>query len=216
MAKQRNNQDEQPLRPYSPLQRGELAKLVAQQLLSQPCRPLREVVERRFPGAGVYAIYYQGSFELYKPLVEAGDFAVPIYVGKAEVEGRRTGKVNIESDTYCGENLYRRLRDHYKSINAAKNLDVNDFYCRFLVVEDIWIPLAEALLIQRFKPLWNVVVPGFGIHAPGRGRGSQKRSEWDMLHPGREFAEGLPEGTPVREIEKKIKQHLMEIFGQRS
>ena len=34
---------------------------------------------------------------------------------------------------------------------AAENLDVDDFECRYLIVDDIWIPLGETLLIGRFK-----------------------------------------------------------------
>jgi hypothetical protein len=40
-----------------------------------------------------------------------------------------------------GEYLYKRLKEHRNSIEAAENLNIDDFYCRFLVVDDIWIPL---------------------------------------------------------------------------
>ena len=56
------------------------------------------------------------------------------------------------------------------------------------MTDDIWIPLAEALLIERFKPVWNHLIDGFGIHDPGEGRRKQERSKWDTIHPGRSFA----------------------------
>lgn len=34
---------------------------------------------------------------------------------------------------------------------AATNLNIQDFYCRFLSVDDIWIPLTESLMIERFN-----------------------------------------------------------------
>lgn len=210
---EQNEQMESP-QPYSPLRRRELAEMVANKLLSSSCVRLSDVVLSRFAGAGVYALYYQGDFPLYRPIAHLGLCKVPIYIGKAEVEGRRTGKVSIEPDVYTGDSLYRRLREHYRSIHEADNLDVMDFYCRFLVLEDIWIPLAEALLIQRFQPLWNGIVPGFGIHDPGGGRKRQRRSDWDMLHPGRRLAMGLPEGTPPEQIAKRVRQHLNNILPQ--
>ena len=71
-----------------------------------------------------------------------------------------------------------------------------DFYVRYLVVDDVWIPLGENMLIETFQPLWNRVIDGFGIHAPGKGRMKQAKSSWDLLHPGRDQAKGLPE-SPV-------------------
>ena len=47
------------------------------------------------------------------------------------------------------------------------------------------------MLISRFEPLWNKLVDGFGNHDPGKGRYQQKKSAWDLLHPGRPWAERL-------------------------
>jgi hypothetical protein len=107
-----------------------------------------------------------------------------------------------------GEYLYKRLNEHRKSIEAAENLNVVDFFCRFLVVDDIWIPLGESLLIENTKPLWNVIVDGFGNHDPGSGRSNQQMSPWDVLHPGRNWAKKLPQGKPVGEIEKLVADFL--------
>jgi hypothetical protein len=43
-------------------------------------------------------------------------------------------------------------------------------------------------LIQRFKPIWNLYIEGFGNHDPGGGRYQQKRSALDVMHPGRTWA----------------------------
>lgn len=93
----------------------------------------------------------------------------PIYVGKAVPSGGRKGKVDPEASSK-GNQLFKSLEEHRKSIVAATNLNIADFWCRHLVVDDIWIPLGESLLIQRFQPIWNSVVDGFGNHDPGAGR----------------------------------------------
>jgi hypothetical protein len=79
--------------------------------------------------------------------------------------------------------------EHAQSIQQVENLQLPDFSCRYLVVDDIWIPLGESLLIGRFEPVWNQVIDGFGNHDPGAGRYNQARSPWDVLHPGRRWAD---------------------------
>ena len=92
------------------------------------------------------------------------------------------------------------------------NLDVGDFVYRFIVLDDIWIPLGENILIETFKPLWNVAVDGFGINDPGRGRIGQKLSAWDVLHPGRKYAARLLGGGPeLIAVLGRVEDH----FGER-
>lgn len=172
--------------PFNPLDKKNLGESVAQALLEQP--PVRLPDVQKFRGAGVYVIYYSGKFSAYKPLAEANAGerpATPIYVGKAVPAGARKGG-DLEADPKFA--LYDRLQDHAKSIEQAVNLAVGDFCCRYLVVDDIWIPLGEALLIARFSPLWNKVIDGFGNHDPGKGRHEGLRPRWDVLHPGRPWA----------------------------
>ena len=90
--------------------------------------------------------------------------------------------------TTSGPVLFNRLREHADSIREAENLDLVDFRVRYLVVDDIWIPLGEAIMIEKFTPVWNRVIDGFGNHDPGKGRYLQQRSPWDVLHPGRPWA----------------------------
>ena len=170
--------------PYNPLDKKHLGESVAEALLRGTPQPLKEI--SMFNGAGIYAIYYIGNFHAYTTISErnrGGRFTAPIYVGKAVPPGARKGNFGIDSDP--GPALFKRLKEHAESIQQAENLDIKDFHCRFLVVDDIWIPLGESLLIAKFSPIWNKMVDGFGNHTPGAGRFNQSRSRWDVLHPGR-------------------------------
>ncbi|HDO1385699.1 TPA: Eco29kI family restriction endonuclease [Aeromonas veronii] len=175
--------------PFNPLDKKHLGESVGQAMLRGRLVPLATL--ERFEGAGIYAIYYTGSFPAYAALSTANQnekFTAPIYVGKAVPKGARKGG---SLDLPPGTVLFERLNDHRKSIEAANNLDIDDFYCRFLVVEDIWIPLGESLLISKFSPIWNQLIDGFGNHDPGKGRHAGQKPRWDVLHPGRNWAERL-------------------------
>ena len=192
--------------PYNPLEKSHLAESVANALLGQPAGPLPP--SRRFDGAGVYAIYYAGLYEPYKRIRQQnidGMWDSPIYIGRAVPSGSRRGTPN--SDAPVGDVLHNRLRQHARSIDQATNLSLGDFACRYLVVDDIWIPLAETMLIQRYwtSAVWNSLLDGFGIHDPGSGRRQQRRSAWDTVHPGRPFAAGLPDSSqPAEEWKERI------------
>jgi hypothetical protein len=173
--------------PYNPLDKTNLGASVADALLNTRVHKLGDL--KPFSGAGIYVIYYTGNFEAYERLAAKNrnsKFAIPIYVGKAVPPGARKG--NFGLDLAPGTAMYNRLKEHAESVSAAENVKLDDFYCRFLVVEDIWIPLGESLLIAKFSPIWNKLVDGFGNHDPGKGRYQQTRSKWDTLHPGRNWA----------------------------
>ncbi len=105
-----------------------------------------------------------------------------------------------------------RLRKHARSIEQASNLELDDFRCRFLVLDDVWVRMAERMLISWYKPLWNVIVDGFGNNDPGKRRATQFRSSWDVLHPGRPWAEKLAQGeTSVADIEERINRHFRDL-----
>ncbi|MBT8419837.1 MAG: Eco29kI family restriction endonuclease [Gammaproteobacteria bacterium] len=155
-------------------------------MLHQPVIPLREL--KAFDGAGIYAIYYTGDFPCYEAIAEhnrSGRFGAPIYVGKAVPKGARKGG---DLEATPGKVLYNRLKQHAKSIGETSNLRIVDFHCRYLIVDDIWIPLGESLLIAKFNPLWNKLLDGFGNHDPGQGRHAGLRPRWDVVHPGRLWA----------------------------
>lgn len=187
--------------PYNPLDKLNLGRSVVEAMLIQIACPLSAVTP--FAGAGIYAIYYHGPFEPYTMISgdSQGIHAKPIYVGKAVPSGSRKGSSLAAS--VSGRWLYGRIVEHRDSIAAVErhgsNLRVSDFSVRYLAVDDIWIPLGEALLISSFNPLWNVVIEGFGNHDPGAGRYNGMRPLWDVLHPGRAWAERCQPRTETRE-----------------
>ncbi|KVO95829.1 restriction endonuclease [Burkholderia ubonensis] len=177
--------------PFNPLDKKNLGASVAEALLTKEIHPLGDLPV--FEGAGIYAIYYTGDFHAYgqiKKLNNNGKYLLPIYVGKAVPAGARMG---ASLEAAAGKVLHKRLKEHSESIKAANNLNIDDFHCRFLVVDDIWIPLGESLIIARFTPVWNSLIDGFGNHNPGKGRHAGMRPRWDVLHPGREWAMRLAE-----------------------
>jgi hypothetical protein len=193
--------------PFNPLDKRNLGASVAEALLSSRVHPLDGI--ESFQGAGIYAIYYVGDFPAYKAIAKQnreGRFLAPIYVGKAVPEGARKGGGAGESRT---RTLHKRLAEHAENLRVVDNLDVTDFFCRFLVVEDIWIPLGESLLIARFAPVWNSLVDGFGNHDPGKGRHQGKRPRWDVLHPGRVWAINCQERPETADtIAREVKTYL--------
>ena len=200
------------LSPFNPLDKRNLAESVTDAMLAQPVKPLPP---QPFIGAGIYAIYYTGQFPLYQKIASCNDgglFQQPIYVGKAVPAGARKGGLGLDAEP--GQTLYNRLCDHAKSMAEANNLESSSFFCRFLAVDDIWIPLAESLLIERFSPLWNMVLDGFGNHDPGKGRYNQQKSPWDTIHPGRTWADRLqPNTCDALRIEALVKDFIAEHYS---
>ncbi len=200
---------------YNPLATKNLAKSVTQEFLSQ--HPARLPPDHVFPGAGVYALYYSGDFALYAPIVGRrleGKYEIPIYVGKAVPKGSRKGG-GFDSDQ-TGTPLYSRLKQHSRSIELATNLKIEHFSYRKLVVDDVWIPLGESLLIDRFKPVWNLVVEGFGNNTPGEMRKNGARPPWDVVHPGRGWSREMKGGTSLESIQERLQRHYAkhsEVYG---
>lgn len=169
-----------------------------------------------FLGTGVYAIYYTGKNPIYKKYAELNrlSYHYPIYVGKAVPTGRRQARV---SDNRGGQSkeLLVRLREHSRSIVIAQELELQDFSCRFVIFEDAssdMISTIEAALIKLNRPLWNTAVDGFGNHDPGNGRYEQAKSDWDVIHSGRAWAEKC-NGTHAEknDILARIKNHFKNI-----
>lgn len=194
--------------PYNPLDRVNLARSVELALLSEPLSELPP--KAPFVGAGLYALYYLGSYPAYAaiapPACGAGE--VPIYVGRAIPRGARAGGDGL-SPTTTEPVLYHRLFEHAASLGQVQNLNLADFRCRYLVVDDIWVPLAEALMIQHYQPVWNQVLQGFGNHDPGGGRRQGARPDWDEVHPGRRWAiRQAPARRTSQESLARIQAHL--------
>jgi hypothetical protein len=184
---------------------------VADALLRAPVHPLQNT--GHLVGAGIYAIYYIGDFETYAPIKTRNThnrFEQPIYVGKAVPKGARKGGLGFDAGK--GNALRDRLRQHAASIDEASNLNLTDFHYRALTVDDIWIPLGENVVIEKFQPLWNRVIDGFGNKTPGKGRATQRRSSWDVLHPGRKFVDSLALAANPLTTEA-IERRVMDFFA---
>lgn len=194
--------------PYNPLDKANLARSIESELLAKPPIPLGALGDLR--GAGIYVIYYSGDFSAYSPIradVDQGRFTRPIYVGKAIPKGGRKG--GLVADSSIGTALRDRLAQHAKSINEASNLDLADFWVRHLVVDDIWIPLGENMVIETFQPVWNRALDGFGNKDPGARRVTQYRSPWDVFHPGRFANRGLADsGITIQFLAARIADYF--------
>lgn len=191
--------------PYNPLELEALGGSLIRALERCPPEPLRSIA--KFNGSGIYALYYIGNQYPYAELGEFNrqhDCRLPIYVGRAKDPGARQGISPFEPVTESL--LYDRIREHKNSIlNIEKSkaahvpLVLDEFMARALVCLPLWVPLAEAMAIRIDQPIWNSTLSGFGIHAPGKGRDKQKRSQWDQMHAGRKFAMKLPENGQAAE-----------------
>jgi hypothetical protein len=166
-----------------------------------------------FFGVGVYAIYYIGKNTLYSRYAELNrlDYRFPIYVGKAVPRGWRQSRTAHTAENQSKE-LFSRLSEHARSIELGEGLTAADFMCRFVIFEDAgsdMISTIEAALIKLSRPLWNSVVDGFGNHDPGSGRYEQAKSDWDVLHQGRKWAEKCKGRHSTKaSIVKMVQAHL--------
>ena len=203
------------IEPFNPLDKRHLGESIAAALLETDIQPLPPPP---FISTGVYALYYTGPFPVYSRLAAVnsdGQYRCPIYVGKAVPAGARKGGLGFKVNH--GQAIYKRLAEHAESVASAENLSLTDFACRFLVVDDIWIPLAESILIEWFRPVWNRVIDGFGNHTPGEGRKGQQMSPWDCLHPGREWVRKLQLQTHALsqdELNNRIENYLCDFLGE--
>jgi hypothetical protein len=161
----------------------------------------------RFNGCGIYAIYYAGNNELYAPIASS-KFEVPIYVGKADAKGARKG-LNV-GKAWEGTPLWSRLGQHRGKLSKATDLNVEHFFARYLPADDLFTPMAERLMISDLRPVWNLVLEGFGVNPQGAGReNTQVRPKWHEVHTGVDWADGMPAqpGGP-EPLRKEIHAHL--------
>jgi len=179
---------------YNPLAIPNLGKSLTDAFLEQPLRPL-PLPSEPFPGAGIYGLYYVPAGEPYRFYEVIARRGLPLYIGKAVTKG-------------TAKSLFTRLGNHRESIKKAPNLHVADFRCRFLIVDDVWIPLGEQLLIDKFQPLWNERIRGFGSKALGKERVSQRPSQWDLLHPGRQLTTNSVSDKELAKLEADLVVYL--------
>ncbi|BCL76791.1 hypothetical protein JHS3_25270 [Jeongeupia sp. HS-3] len=189
------------MQPFDPLAVENIGVTLAVELLEQPLQELPP--PESFAGAGVYALYYVGRHPAYAGLVDldagTGGSKYPVYIGKAVRENAKQG---FNPRPTAKAKIWDRLCQHAESIRAVeeKGTDpdfwLKDFRCRYLVINDAYIGLAESVLIATFRPAWNGM--GFGSKVVGGERMTGRPSLWDSLHPGRG---GRPAGTAQRKAE---------------
>lgn len=194
---------QRPTSIFDPADPKTAGRVVALTLVAQERHRLDRIPS--FYGAGVYAIYYRGGFKPYAPLSGTDH---PIYVGKADP------MVHMAKDALTqGTKLSDRLKEHAKSIRCATStLDIEDFDCRFLIVQSGFQKAAEDYLINFFKPIWNSEIKicyGLGKHGDSATTRQNDRSPWDTMHPGRSWADASTrDQKPRDQILEAIEGHL--------
>lgn len=165
---------------FDPLAVENVGVTLAVELLERPLTKMPP--EMPFAGAGVYALYYSGDHAAYSTLraLDDGKFKYPVYIGKAAGESAKQG---FNPNGNSERKLYGRIVEHSRSIDAVENLNLADFRCRYLVLNDAYIALAESVMIRMFRPPWNGM--SFGSKVVGKNRMTGKPGLWDSLHPGR-------------------------------
>lgn len=170
----------------------------------------------KFNGTGIYALYYTGQAKPYGKYAELNRLAYdfPIYIGKAVPKGWRQSRT-VHTEEVKASELFSRLSQHAASIRKVESLAIEDFSCRFMIFEGAssdMIGTLEAAVIKWKRPIWNSFLDGFGNHDPGKGRYEQARSEWDVIHPGRSWAEKCKGKTRIRDtILKGIETFLSKV-----
>ncbi len=202
LASEKLDPTRRPASIFNPSNPTHVGRFIALTMIAQDRTPLSGL--EKFYGAGVYAIYYVGSFAAYRPIARMEH---PIYVGKADPADEKA--VNV---IHQGTKLWDRLNEHRKSISKANSLNLADFECRFLVVASGYQNAAEEYLINLFQPIWNNEVKlafGIGKHGDAPTTRVNKRSPWDTLHPGRPWAAGtLADQKPIAQIEAELTKHF--------
>lgn len=173
--------------------RGVLQRLCTRIVENGPYTFL-DSVALTFNGNGVYAVYYQGELELYRPIRSLGS-TCPIYIGRA-------------CQTSISNALSVRLREHLTSLERT-DLGVENFTFRFVVLPDNYVEFAEANLIALLQPLWNGYLRGFGEREGNRRssrRAEQLISRWDTLHAGR--VTGSDRRRDRETVESEAQEHV--------
>lgn len=201
-----------PLTSFDPSDPKTVGRMVSLALLAQPMKPLGAV--RPAYGSGVYAIYYTGDHPLYARI---SNTETPIYVGKADPSN---GDASTSREQ--GPRLTGRLIEHAATIATAERyalehglsdglapIRVADFKCRRLVCATNAQLVAERHLIRMFWPVWNSDTKacwGMSKHGDAASTRRNKRSPWDVVHPGRPWAldEQLVDNATAEEVALRI------------
>lgn len=210
-----------PHATFDPADPKAIGRMVSIALLAQPLVALSDV--RPTYGSGVYAIYYRGDHPLYGGISGS---ETPIYVGKADPANDDASTTREQ-----GAKLTGRLLEHAGTITTAENysdklpphlspIKLEDFVCRRLVCATNAQLVAEKHLIRTFWPIWNQETKacwGMSKHGDAAGTRANKRSPWDVVHPGRPWAldKRLVDSLPPDEIARRITATLERVPPRR-
>ena len=199
-----------PRATFDPADPKAIGRMVSIALLAQPLVALADVQPAY--GSGVYAIYYRGGHSLYAGISGS---ETPIYVGKADPANDDASTTREQ-----GAKLTARLLEHAGTIGTAESyagklpshlsaINLADFVCRRLVCATNAQLVAEKHLIRTFWPIWNSETKacwGMSKHGDAATTRANKRSPWDVVHPGRLWAlDGrLADSLTPGEIAKRI------------
>lgn len=195
---------------FDPTDPATAGRIVALTMVAQARYPLSRVPV--FYGTGVYALYYkgiEGAKGWCPPYAPLSGTEHPIYVGKADPVNPAAKEPMSQ-----GQKLAARLREHAKTIGKAKTtLDLDNFECRFLIVQTGFQTSAERYLIDFFKPIWNSetkICFGMSKHGDSAETRGNGRSPWHTMHPGVSWSdnERLVDQKPREQIENEIAAHL--------
>lgn len=203
----------EPGASFDPANPDTAGRLVALALMAQERVPIERIA--RTYGSGVYAIYYSGDHPAYRTVSKT---ETPIYVGKADPK-----QADARTAREQGPQLYGRLADHRRMIRTVGSyavklhlpdpLRIEDFECRRLVCATNAQLVAERHLISMFKPIWNNEIGicwGISKHGDAAKTRANKRSPWDVMHPGRAWAmsEDLEDKMSPDLIFQRIGEHF--------
>ncbi len=203
----------EPGASFDPTNPDTAGRLVALALVAQDKVPLARIA--RTYGSGVYAIYYHGDHPAYAAV---SGTETPIYVGKADPKS-----ADARTSREQGPQLYGRLADHRRMIKTVSDhatahhlphpLKVENFTCHRLVCATNAQLVAERHLIGTFKPIWNNetgICWGISKHGDAATTRANKRSPWDVMHPGRSWAmaESLEDKMSPEVITARVAEHF--------
>jgi Eco29kI restriction endonuclease len=210
-----------PRATFDPADPKAIGRMVSIALLAQPLVALSDV--RPAYGSGVYAIYYRGAHPLYNGISGS---ETPIYVGKADPANDDASNTREQ-----GARLTARLLEHAATIGTAEGyadklpsqlsaIHLADFLCRRLVCATNAQLVAEKHLIRTFWPIWNSETKacwGMSKHGDAAKTRANKRSPWDVVHPGRLWAldERLADSLKPDEIAKRVAATLERVPPRR-
>jgi hypothetical protein len=209
-ARERTDTVRMPSSTFDPADPKVVGRMVSLALLAQPLVRLSDIQSSY--GSGVYAIYYTGDHPLY---VGISGSETPIYVGKADPANDDASNAREQ-----GAKLTARLLEHAGTIATAaayadrlppglSPLRLEDFVSRRLVCATNAQLVAEKHLIRTFWPVWNAETKacwGMSKHGDAATTRANKRSPWDVVHPGRQWAldERLANSLEPDQIEARI------------